>query len=87
MRQEDWKVIEHFEDQRFEIFDLGRDPQERRNLFDEEPEKARELVANLRRWQEQTKAPRPSHANPAYDPNAQPERGRDQRKKGEKRGK
>ena len=82
MRKGDWKVIEQFETQSFEIYDLAHDPTESRNLFDAEPDKARELIADLRTWQDETGATRPIEVNPNYDPKAKPERGREQRGKG-----
>ncbi len=81
MRQGDWKVIELFESQTYEIYNLASDPGETKNLFHSEPEKAEELVADLRAWQEGTGAPRPIEANPNYDPTAIPERGREARGK------
>lgn len=81
MRAGNWKVIEKFEDESFQIFDLSSDPEERKDLTGENPKKAHELIAALRSWQESTGAPRPTLPNPAFDPSAEPKRGRDQRGK------
>lgn len=70
VRQGDWKLIENFADQTFELFDLQRDPGETRNLASSEPERARELIAALQQWQQQLAAPRPTTANPNFDPAA-----------------
>ena len=85
MRKGDWKVIEFFESQKVEVFNLADDPQETRDLFAAEPEKAKELIGEFRQWQEETGAPCPTRANPNYDPSVRPERGRDQRGKGKAR--
>ncbi|HND51543.1 MAG TPA: sulfatase, partial [Pirellulaceae bacterium] len=39
VRQRDWKLIEHYEDGRRELFDLLRDPGETRDLAAEQPER------------------------------------------------
>ncbi|MGB0241723.1 MAG: sulfatase-like hydrolase/transferase [Verrucomicrobiales bacterium] len=80
MRQGDWKVIEKFESQTYEVYDLSRDPEERTNLADSTPE-AEELINTLRAWQMETGAPRPTGSNPNFDPSAEPKKGRDQRGK------
>lgn len=76
MREGDWKIIEFFENQTVEIYDLSKDPGERNDLSSSMPDKAKELAAALHAWQEQTGAPRPTGANPNYDPSVQPERGK-----------
>ncbi len=86
MRAGDWKLIEQFETQTYEVYNLANDPGETRNLLDLEPQKAKELITALQQWQDDTNAPRPTGANPAYDPTLQPKRGRDQRGKGNQDG-
>jgi arylsulfatase A-like enzyme len=76
MRQGDWKIIEFFETQTVEIYDLSKDPGERNDLSASMPGKASELAEALHAWQEQTGAPRPTGANPNYDSSVQPERGK-----------
>ncbi|MBU6180777.1 MAG: sulfatase-like hydrolase/transferase, partial [Verrucomicrobia bacterium] len=76
MRQGDWKIIEFFESQTVEIYDLSKDPGERNDLSASMPDKAKELSGALHAWQEETGAPRPTGANPDYDPSVQPERGK-----------
>lgn len=85
MRQGDWKVIEFFESKTYEVYNLRRDPGESRNLFDSEPEKSRQLIADLRAWQEENGAPRPGEPNPQFDPKAKPERASGDRGKGNSR--
>lgn len=68
VRRGHWKLIENFEDQSLELYDLGNDPGERRNLARQEPDRAAALATLLRDWQQQVNAPRPTEANPNYDP-------------------
>lgn len=76
----DWKLIEFFGDYvdveggdryepfgRVELYNLAADIGERRNLAQEQPERARELQHRLHRWLERVEAPLPSF-NPRYDP-------------------
>lgn len=64
----DWKLIENFEDQSLELYDLRNDPGERRNLWRQDPTRTAALARELRDWQKRVQAPRPSEANPNYDP-------------------
>lgn len=82
IRSGHWKLIEFFESGTAELYNLSVDPGEERNLADKEPQRANELLAKLRAWQSATGAPRPTKANPAYDPTSAPKRGRDERGKG-----
>ena len=65
MRQGNWKFLEYLEDGRTELFDLEKDPGENRNLVAEEPDKARELGDQLRRWKQEVSA-RGILPNPGY---------------------
>ncbi|HNQ88248.1 MAG TPA: sulfatase-like hydrolase/transferase [Verrucomicrobiota bacterium] len=56
----DWKLLEFFEDGRLELYQLRDDPGETRNLALEQPEKTRQLQANLRAWREKVNAPMPT---------------------------
>lgn len=87
MRKGDWKIIEFFETQTVEIYDLSKDPGEQNDLSKLMPEKARELAADLRAWQTEVGAPRPTGANPKFDPSAQPTRGKGGSQGGDKGGK
>ena len=62
-----WKLIEFYEDDRLELFDLESDPGERRNLILKEPTKAVTLHERLKAWRLSVKASMPEH-NPNYDP-------------------
>ncbi len=69
-RNGNWKLIEYFEDERLELFDLEADPYERNDLAGAKPEKAAELLAKLKKWRKDVDAqmptPNPRH-NPAKD--------------------
>lgn len=82
IRMGDWKLIEHYEDQSIELYNLANDIGESRNLASSESVKANELYARLRSWQRDTAAAIPSPSNPNYDPSAT----RDRRKGGQKGG-
>lgn len=80
----DWKLIEWFESKTIELYHLTDDPGESINLAKTEPERAARLLEKLHAWQDAIGAPRPTAANPAYDPNAERKRSRDERGKGGK---
>ncbi len=82
VRSGNWKLIEFFESNKAELYDLAADPGEQHNLVTTEPKRAEEMLAKLHLWQAATGAPRPTQPNPAYDPNAAPKRSRDERGKG-----
>ena len=82
MRSGEWKLIEFFESGTFELYNLAKDPGETKNLIDFEKEQAARLVEKLHAWQKSTNAACPTKPNPAYDPNAAPKRGREERGKG-----
>ncbi|MFH5804338.1 sulfatase [Alienimonas sp. DA493] len=55
----DWKLLA-LDGKPVELFDVGADPNERRNLLDERPEVAASLAAELRAWLNEPRTPRPS---------------------------
>ena len=83
IRKGDWKLIEFFEGEGVELYNLANDPGEEHNLADREKARAAELYADLRAWQQETGAALVTEANPNYDLNAQAKKGRGQRGKGE----
>lgn len=70
VRQGDFKLIEFFEDGHLELYNLRDDLGERNNIVEAMPDKARDLYGLMQIWRGALKAPVPSEANPAYDPNA-----------------
>lgn len=70
IRAGDLKLIEFYENNRRELFDLKADPGENRNLSAARPEDVKRLAEKLDAWRNDTRArmPRP---NPDYRPNPQ----------------
>lgn len=72
VRQGNWKLIEYFETDAIELYNLETDPSELRDLATGYPEKTSELLANLKRWQVESGANLPVTLNPDFDPTAMP---------------
>lgn len=62
-----WKLIEHFETGKVELYDLAQDPSEQRDLAAENSSKAAELLADLKAWRMEVGA-QMMMPNPDYDP-------------------
>ncbi len=60
VRAGDFKLMEFFEDNRLELYNLREDIGERNDLADKMPEKARELQGMLHAWRERIAAPMPA---------------------------
>jgi len=63
IRDGDWKLIEYFDPARpekFELFDLSKDPSEEKDLASSEPKRVNELHRKLVSWRERTGARIPS---------------------------
>ena len=83
IRRGNHKLIQWFEGDRIELFDLASDPGERNNLADSNSRLTKSMLAALRSWQVQTAAALPAGRNPNYDPTESSRgNGRDQRGKG-----
>ncbi|MES2594932.1 MAG: sulfatase [Verrucomicrobiota bacterium] len=67
IRRGDWKLIQWFEGDRLELFNLANDLSETKNLAGQEPEKVQSLLAELKAWQKDVGALMPTR-NEAYDP-------------------
>jgi len=67
VRQGDWKLIEHYEDTRLELYNLAQDIGETTNLANQQRERAERMRAALAAWRvavgAQTNTP-----NPQFDP-------------------
>ncbi len=63
----DWKLIEWFETGRTGLFNLKDDPGEQKDLAASDPDKAGELLSDLKTWREKTGA-QMMKENPAHDP-------------------
>lgn len=66
IRRGDYKLIEFYEDGRLELYNLRADLGERNNLAAREPERARKLHEDLKRWRDSVSASMPK-PNPGYD--------------------
>ena len=60
IRAGDWKLIEFFEDNRLELYNLRDDLSETNNLVAKLPDKAKELHGKLVAWRKQVGAPMPT---------------------------
>jgi hypothetical protein len=67
IRSGDWKLIEHFEDGRTELFNLGADPGEGTDLAAREPDRAADLHGQLAAWREAVGA-QENAPNQRFDP-------------------
>jgi arylsulfatase A-like enzyme len=60
IRSGDWKLLEFFEDNRLELYNLRDDLSEQKNLADSLPDRVRELHGQLVAWRKSVKAPLPT---------------------------
>ncbi len=67
IRQGDWKLIEFFEDDHIELYNLATDLGESKNLATQEPQRAESMRSALKAWREHVNARLPE-PNPAFDP-------------------
>ena len=66
IRAGEWKLVEHFESKQIELFNLGLDIGETKDLSTVFPEKAQELQQSLVAWRNRHNAGMPERPNPAY---------------------
>jgi len=66
----DWKLIQYFENGDLELYNLKKDPKEKHNVSEENPEKTQLLLKTLKSWRAKTKAPVPSELNPKFGKSA-----------------
>ena len=67
IRDDDWKLIEFYEDGRLELYHLKSDAGERLNLVNKHVARAREMQGKLDAWRSSVRAVMPK-VNPAHDP-------------------
>jgi len=67
IRRGNWKLIEWFEDDRVELFNLSTDLSEENNLAASEPQRVSQLRDELHQWQKEVGAKQPI-PNQDYDP-------------------
>lgn len=63
----DWKLIEFYESNRIELFNLKEDPGETQNQSEAEESRATRMLEKLKRWRQDCSAVMPTR-NPEYDP-------------------
>jgi arylsulfatase A-like enzyme len=67
IRDGNWKLMEHYEDGRCELFDLSKDPGETKDLSATEPGRVAELRGKLEKWRRDMGA-QSNTANPDFNP-------------------
>jgi arylsulfatase A len=67
VRAGNWKLVQRYEEERAELYDLDDDPGEAVDLFAERPELARRLEERLDDWLSRTQAELPGGRNPDFD--------------------
>lgn len=66
IRQGDWRLVEFFEDNHVELYDLKNDIAETRDESKNQPDKAADLTKKLHAWRESVGAQMPT-PNPDFD--------------------
>jgi len=66
IRLGDWKLIQYFENNDLELYNLKEDVGEKTNLAKSNPEKTHQLLGLLEKWRKGTNAPVPTELNPFY---------------------
>ena len=66
IREGDWKLIQYFEDNSIELYNLKYDISEENNLVSSYSSKVEDLTAKLEAWRKKLNAPVPSEQNPEY---------------------
>jgi arylsulfatase A-like enzyme len=80
----DWKLMEFFEDDRLELYDLKHDIGETKNLANEMPEKTKDLHATMLAWREAIHAPMPTKNNGTVAASGTTKKGKGKRKRADK---
>ncbi len=81
VRAGDWKLIEFFEDNKLELYNLKDDMGEEHNLATKNADKTKELHNTLLAWREKVGAKMPTPNTDIKDKSDRPQRKRNQRKK------
>jgi len=66
IRLGEWKLIQYFENNNLELYNLKEDIGEKNNRAKSNPEKTNELLGLLEKWKKYTHAPIPTELNPAF---------------------
>jgi arylsulfatase A-like enzyme len=65
----DWKLIQYFENNDIELYNLKKDNSEKNNLVTSNTQKVNELLELLVEWRNETNAPLPTELNPGFNGN------------------
>ncbi len=68
IRRGKYKLIYYYEDQSVKLFDVVNDMGESKDLSEEQPEIAAQLLAELKAWTTAVEAPVPNKLNPVFNP-------------------
>lgn len=68
IRQGDWKLLESYDDNHLELYNLRDDPSETQDLARTQPLLTDKLLTRLREWRKAVNAQPMGGPNPAYDP-------------------
>ncbi|MGC9341139.1 MAG: sulfatase [Bacteroidales bacterium] len=66
IRLGDWKLIQYFENNDIELYNLKEDISEKNNVAELNPSKRNELLNKLETWRKEIHAPVPTELNPEY---------------------
>ncbi len=66
IRKGDWKLIQYFENNDIELYNIKRDIGEKNNLANLNPDVAKELFTHLKEWRKDVGAPVPDRLNPEF---------------------
>lgn len=66
VRMGDWKLIQYFENNDLELYNLSEDIGEKNNIAQMNSKKTQELLELLQEWRRKTNAPVPTELNPEY---------------------
>lgn len=64
--QGEWKLIENYEDNALELYNLKKDPSEKTDVAEAYPAVTKRLYDRLQAWKKSTNAPVPDRLNPLY---------------------
>jgi len=67
IRSGDWKLLEYYEDNRVELFNLKEDLGETKDLANQHPQRTAQLRKQLQRWRDEVGAQEP-RPNPEFKP-------------------
>jgi arylsulfatase A-like enzyme len=67
VREGNWKLVEYYDADGAELYDLGRDTQERKNIAHREPGRVKKMRADLAAWRQGVSA-QTNRPNPDFDP-------------------